>query len=773
MAVTEQVMILLKAKDDASKVIDEVSKSASGLSKAASVAVKAAGAATVLAVGGITAAIGAGVKKAADLEQGVADIASVMGITAKDAKPLKDLIANLGMDPKLKVNADEASDAIMQLAQSGMSMQDILDGAARSTVLLSNATGGDMATSAAIASDAMSLFGISADEMSRAVNGITGVTVASKFGIQDYQLALSQAGGVASAVGVGFEDFNTTIAAISPYFASGSDAGTSFKTFLQRLIPSSNEAESAMRALGLITADGANQFFNADGSMRSMSEIAGLLQGSMAGLTEEQRNAALSTIFGTDAMRAAVGLAETGSGKFDEMAASIGRIDAEASAATRMDTLSGSMEIFQGIVDGLLTKIGDTFLPIARKFTDWAIELATTHGPALVGWFANLAAAIPPILNQVQEWSGKVTGAVSEIMRWLGGQYTNFNNLQAVWNQVTTIFSNVVGAVIQYVKDNTPKWIEQLLSWAQSARSWAESLWVTYISPGLASAWASISSWVTDPAKRQIIFDALMGWWNQFASWANNLWAGTLQPGLASMWDSMSAWLDTNADGLGTKLENWTGAFFGVGNDIIADWEEAWPKIEQIVAGAREQIGEDVDRIIESLNKITGWFSGGEGENAMISWSGFFTLLAQTVAGTVTNITGTIASLVEVVSKLGELFQAMQAMDWGTAGTLAAEIAQQYASLLTMPFTLPAQSAWDAWQAMQGRASGGPVTAGSPYLVGERGPELFVPGASGRIVPNNQISNSTTNNYTVNLAGSGDAQRDVMASLRLVGALYG
>ena len=37
------------------------------------------------------------------------------------------------------------------------------------------------------------------------------------------------------------------------------------------------------------------------------------------------------------------------------------------------------------------------------------------------------------------------------------------------------------------------------------------------------------------------------------------------------------------------------------------------------------------------------------------------------------------------------------------------------------------------------RALGGPVTANQPFLVGERGPELFVPNSSGNIVPNNEI----------------------------------
>ena len=50
------------------------------------------------------------------------------------------------------------------------------------------------------------------------------------------------------------------------------------------------------------------------------------------------------------------------------------------------------------------------------------------------------------------------------------------------------------------------------------------------------------------------------------------------------------------------------------------------------------------------------------------------------------------------------------------------------------------------------RASGGPVSAGSPYLVGERGPELFMPAGSGTIVPNHMLANNSgvtnvTNNY--------------------------
>ncbi len=43
------------------------------------------------------------------------------------------------------------------------------------------------------------------------------------------------------------------------------------------------------------------------------------------------------------------------------------------------------------------------------------------------------------------------------------------------------------------------------------------------------------------------------------------------------------------------------------------------------------------------------------------------------------------------------------------------------------------------------RASGGPVNAGQPYVVGEQGPELFMPASSGSIVPNNKLGGGTVN----------------------------
>lgn len=546
--------ILITAKNEASGVIGGVQRSLGALGSAAGSVAMAAGVAAAAAGAAIAGTIAVGVGKAMDMEQKIADIASVMGLAADETQPLADLITNLGIDPKLKVDATQAADAIGMLGQNGLTMAQIMDGAARSTVLLANATDADFTVAAGVATDTMALFGIEAKDMAKAVNGITGVTIASKFGINDYALALAQGGGVASAVGVSFDDFNTTIAAISPYFSSGSDAGTSFKTFLQRMIPASNEATSAMTALGLITADGANQFFDASGNMRSMSEISAMLGGALAGLTEEQKTNYLSTIFGADAMRAAVAIAESGSGQFDAMAASIAAVNAETSAATRMDTLAGQWEILQGVLDGILTQIGQAFLPALRELANWATGFVSDNGPALVEWFGGLQQMLRDITPTVITWAGVVLGAMGEIGAWITGKATDFRNLGTIWQVVANMASAAAAAMIKYVANAWPAWQKTLLGWANAAWLWLRDIawpqalkligvWATGLVAYLQKQWpvwvAQLTNWA-NAAWQWLRDDAAPNALKQLQVWAAGM--------LAYLKDQLPVWLSQLAD---------------------------------------------------------------------------------------------------------------------------------------------------------------------------------------------------------------------------------
>ena len=69
-----------------------------------------------------------------------------------------------------------------------------------------------------------------------------------------------------------------------------------------------------------------------------------------------------------------------------------------------------------------------------------------------------------------------------------------------------------------------------------------------------------------------------------------------------------------------------------------------------------------------------------------------------------------------------------------------------------------------------GRALGGSVSANKPYMVGERGPELFVPGAQGNIVPNNAISGA---NIVVNVDASGSQAQGNQPNAKALGSAIG
>jgi len=68
------------------------------------------------------------------------------------------------------------------------------------------------------------------------------------------------------------------------------------------------------------------------------------------------------------------------------------------------------------------------------------------------------------------------------------------------------------------------------------------------------------------------------------------------------------------------------------------------------------------------------------------------------------------------------------------------------------------------------RAKGGPVTAGRPYMVGERGPELFTPTGSGSIIPNHRMSTGTrtvnvVNNFSIDGGDKREMQQMIASSV--------
>lgn len=346
----------------------EVPKATANFSKLGGILTRTVATGAIAATAAIVGFAKSSISAAADLEAQLSGVQAVLNLDTAELQKANELVKNLGVDPNLTVRASEAAAAVEVLAKNGLSLDQILNGAAEASIILSNATGSDLSNAADIATDAMVIFNISAENMVDAVDSITGVVVNSKFDIDDYRLALSAAAGTAQASGVEFEDLNAALVALSPNFTSGRTAGTALANLLTRLEPTTKTATGAMKDLGLITAEGQNQFFNAAGELKDFGDIIDVLGGAFNGLTEQQRISYGTTIFGRDAYKAVAATLRTTGAEFEALSDRVNnQTDATDQAAIRVDNLKGEWERLLSIIEGLKTEIGEALTPILRE----------------------------------------------------------------------------------------------------------------------------------------------------------------------------------------------------------------------------------------------------------------------------------------------------------------------------------------------------------------------------------------------------------------------
>jgi TP901 family phage tail tape measure protein len=322
--------------------------------------------------------------------------ASMRDLNPQQLKEMGRLARELG--PQVGMGATQAASAIESLALAGMSAANIMNGGLRAALTLSAANLGDVGASGAMVQNVLQQFQLSAADLPMVVNRITGALDNSQFGFEDFRLGVAQAGTVASAAGISFEDFTTALAATSSAFASGSDAGTSFKTYINTLTPNSKEAAAAMKLLGI-------SFFDASGRIKPLAEQAELLRTSTANLADQARQNVFEEIFGADAARTAIALARTGREEFERMGAAIGRTDASEKLAIQLRGLNGAVGRLKASFEELKIAIGETgLLDFVTGVVEWfgrLVQRIAEANPALLKFgviVGGLAAMVGPLM---------------------------------------------------------------------------------------------------------------------------------------------------------------------------------------------------------------------------------------------------------------------------------------------------------------------------------------------------------------------------------------
>ncbi len=327
----------------------------------------------VAAVGGTAAlAFSMAANAAMEFESQMSGVKAATGATASEMDDLKDAALDAGAQTVF--SATEAAAAQEALAKAGVEVTDILGGALDGALALAAAGQLEVADAAEIAATAMTQFGLSGRDVPRIADLLAAGAGKAQGEVSDLGAALGQVGLVADQTGLDVTETTAALAAFASAGLIGSDAGTSFKAMLQRLTPQSREAAELMQQLGFSAYDSQGQFIG-------LSRLAEELRGSFAGMTVEQRNAAMGTIFGSDAIRAAAVLYDQGAAGVAEWTTKVNDSGyAAETAAEKTDNLQGDLERLRGSMDTNLIKTGEQAQGTLRYLAQGLTGLSDAYG---------------------------------------------------------------------------------------------------------------------------------------------------------------------------------------------------------------------------------------------------------------------------------------------------------------------------------------------------------------------------------------------------------
>lgn len=366
----------------------------------------------------IVAAGGAATSVAASFDDAMSQVQGALGGASTDMDGLRNLALQLGADTVF--SATESAQAMVELAKGGLTEAQIKGGALAASMDLAAAGQLNLADAAATTVQMMGSFGLGAGDATRIANALAGAANASSADVSDLTQAMSQCSAQASLAGWSLEDTAAALALFADHGVKGSDAGTSLKTMLQRLAAPTDQAAEAIAAYGLNIRD-------SNGKMKDISGIADELTGKLGGLSDAERDAALQTIFGSDASRAAAILMQSGSeGLAKYIAATNDATAAETMANAQKGELSWALENMGGAVESASIAFGTALAPaitaVAGVIGNVAEAFASLPAGVQTGIAVVLAlvAALGPLLMVI----GSVVAAlpaISEGFAVLGG----------------------------------------------------------------------------------------------------------------------------------------------------------------------------------------------------------------------------------------------------------------------------------------------------------------------------------------------------------------
>lgn len=404
-------------------------------------------------------------------EAGMSQVGAVSGAAADELEALKDRARELGAQTKFTVT--EASQAMNYMAMAGWDAQQMLDGIG-GVMSLAAASGGDLALTSDIVTDAITAFGLKAEDVGHFSDVLAAASANANTNVAMMGETFKYCAPLAGALGFSIEDVSEAIGLMANSGVKSTMAGTALRTLLTKL---SDEVKITGQNIGEVTI----QTSNADGSMRSLKDILTDMRGAFSQLTEAEKTTQAESVAGKYAMSGFLALMNAGAADVDKLRGAIESCGgaSERMAQTMQDNAAGAVTIMKSALEGLGIAVYDHFgeglTHFVEEVTDVFSRLTQSiEDGELNETFDKLGQNLGAAADDFAEWAARflpsAVSLVANLVSLLAGLHTELRAgvnaflaykgaalaVKTVAGIVTTVSS--ISAAIKAATANTTLW---------------------------------------------------------------------------------------------------------------------------------------------------------------------------------------------------------------------------------------------------------------------------------------------------------------------------
>lgn len=605
--------------------------------------------------GAATTAMGTkALKGFGDFQQTLNTTAVVAGGTSKDIKGLADVANQMGED--LPLSAQEAANAMLEMARNGASLDDIKK-QFPAIAEASTAAGSDLQTTAGVVQQSMNIWSDSLKSPEQAAAILVQTANASNASIEDMQQALATIGSTAKMAGM---DMGTTAEAIGLLTNRGfsaAQASDDLNHAITQMLAPSSIAKKQMDALGL-------SFVDSSGKMKPFPQILQEIADKTNGMGDAQKTAALKAMFGASGMKAIAPLLDAINNKSGNAARSWSAYAAEqdkaaGSTARASKYLSGQAAEMQKNVGASLEQVGGAweslrnksmesakningqYLGMIKNTMDWAAKSNSGTAQVIRGFIG-----LSPVIGAATTALGGFITNAGKIIGVVGGAVTGIGNLGKTMMTISTALkagSGISGAVTALKDLSKESAIAKTAMMGlkagnavfnglkvaiTAAAGGLQALWgimlanpITIVIAAIAALVAGLALFFTKTKTGQQL-------WSNFVNFLKEAWQGLVSVA-QTVWNAITQAFQTPIEIIKTM---WSGIkdFFG----------QLWQGIVSTAQGVWSSFTTGMAPIIESIktlwSALTGFFSTlwqSIVTGAQAIWQTFVTIFTPIIEG--------------------------------------------------------------------------------------------------------------------------------------------